>query len=217
MQPPALMLPSALARPFSLDCRQYTMPSPTMIWGGTGGSGGAAPWGSGGSGLLAVPPHGCRAAPGSLHPKPRLHPPPPPSRMSPGTGTHRGGGRGEGQAEQHEQRDELLVGLHVGHGERPVVALEAHLGRLEEVRQLQKVERHDGGGHDGQLGGGARASGPPHHPVRWARASCGPAGKGQSPRPLHPRAGPGPEAGAPGSVPPPPQAPHSPPPPTSTK
>lgn len=33
MQPPALMLPSAPARPFSRDCRQYTMPSPTMIWG----------------------------------------------------------------------------------------------------------------------------------------------------------------------------------------
>ena len=43
LQPPALMLPSAPARPFSLDCRQYTMPSPTMIWGGNGGSGGATP------------------------------------------------------------------------------------------------------------------------------------------------------------------------------
>lgn len=40
LQPPALMLPSAPARPFSRDCRQYTMPSPTMIWEGTAGSGG---------------------------------------------------------------------------------------------------------------------------------------------------------------------------------
>lgn len=63
----------------------------------------------------------------------------------------RGCRRSEGQAEEHEQRDKLLAGLHVGHGERAVVALETHLGRLEEVSQLQEVERHDGGCHYGQL------------------------------------------------------------------
>lgn len=31
LQPPALMLPSVPARPFSRDCRQYTRPSPSMI------------------------------------------------------------------------------------------------------------------------------------------------------------------------------------------
>lgn len=31
LQPPAFMLPSVLLRPFIFDCKQYTMPSPTMI------------------------------------------------------------------------------------------------------------------------------------------------------------------------------------------
>lgn len=98
---------------------------------------------------MAEPPDRCWTPPGTGTPIPGSAPTPTAEQAR----THRGGGRGEGQAEQHQQRDELLVGFHVGHGECPVMALEAHLGRLEEVCQLQEIERHDGGGHDGQLWG----------------------------------------------------------------
>lgn len=104
LQPPALMLPSAPARPFSLDCRQYTMPSPTMIWGRTDGSGRAAPRQSGGPGcrqcrrtdagcwqaahtgplvLLAPGPQAPAPSPGSASGQAPSSPPP--SGMSPGT------------------------------------------------------------------------------------------------------------------------------------
>ena len=72
-----------------------------------------------------------------------------PARPCPGT--HRGCGCSKGQAEEHEQWDELFTCLHVGHGQSAVIALEAHLSRLEEVGQLQEVEGHDGGCHYGQL------------------------------------------------------------------
>lgn len=62
--------------------------------------------------------------------------------------THRSCRSCKRQAEQHEEGDHLLIGLHVGHGECPVIALEAHLGRLEEICQLQKIESHNGGSHD---------------------------------------------------------------------
>lgn len=127
LQPPALMLPSAPPgpppRPQSRDCRQYSMPSPTMICRQGGGSAGSWP---------GVP---------TGWPRPL------------DSGTHRGCRGSESQAEQHEQWNELLIGLHIGHGERAVVALEAHLGWLEEVGQLQEVQGHDGGCHNGQLQG----------------------------------------------------------------
>ena len=125
LQPPALMLPSAPPgpppRPHSRDCRQYSMPSPIMICRQEV----AQP----------DPGQGCPQA----------------DRDPLDAGTHRGRRGSEGQAEQHEQRDELLIGLHVGHGERAVIALETYLGRLEEVRQLQEVQGHNGGCHNGQL------------------------------------------------------------------
>lgn len=74
-----------------------------------------------------------------------------PQPAPPCPGTHRGCRRSKGQAEEHEQWDELFTCLHVGHGQRAVIALEAHLRWLEEVGQLQEVEGHDGGCHYGQL------------------------------------------------------------------
>lgn len=126
LQPPALMLPSAPSapppRPHSRDCRQYSTPSPTMIC--RQGAAQRSPSRGGGA-------QGC--------PRPL------------DVGTHRGRRGSKGQAEQHEQWNEFLVGLHVGHGQRAVVTLETHLGRLEEVGQLQEVQGHDGGCHNGQL------------------------------------------------------------------
>lgn len=61
------------------------------------------------------------------------------------------GGRGcsKGQAQQHEQWNQFFICLHVGHGQGAVVALKAHLSRLEQVSQLQEVQRHNRGSHDG--------------------------------------------------------------------
>lgn len=66
-------------------------------------------------------------------------------------GAHRGSRSSEGQAEQHEQGDELVACLDVRHAECAVVTAEAHLGRLEDIGQLQEIQRDHGGGHDGQL------------------------------------------------------------------
>lgn len=67
-------------------------------------------------------------------------------------GTHGGSRSSEGQAEQHEQGDELVACLDVRHAERAVVTAEAHLGRLEDISQLQEIQWDHGGGHNGQLG-----------------------------------------------------------------
>lgn len=53
---------------------------------------------------------------------------------------HRDGGSGEGQAEQHQQGDDLMVGVDVGQAQAAVMAVEARLYRLEHIRPLQKVQ-----------------------------------------------------------------------------
>lgn len=63
--------------------------------------------------------------------------------------THGGRGCSKGQAQQHEQWNQFFICLHVGHGQGAVVALKAHLSRLEQVSQLQEVQRHNRGSHDG--------------------------------------------------------------------
>lgn len=68
-------------------------------------------------------------------------------------GTHGRGRSGEGQTQEHQERDELVARLHVGHGEVTVVAAVAHHGWGQHICQLQEVEGHQGGEHDGELDG----------------------------------------------------------------
>lgn len=65
--------------------------------------------------------------------------------------TYRCSWTGEGQTQEHQQRNELISRLHVGHGEVTVVAAEAHDGRGQHIRQLQEVQGHQGGQDDGEL------------------------------------------------------------------
>lgn len=65
--------------------------------------------------------------------------------------SYRDGGSGEGQTEQHQQGDDLVVGVNVGQTQTAVVAGEARLHRLEHVRPLQEVETDDGRHQDRQL------------------------------------------------------------------
>lgn len=65
--------------------------------------------------------------------------------------THSDGWPSKGQAEQHQQRDDLMVGVNVRQAQAPVVAVETRLNRLEDVRPLQEVEADHGGDQDGQL------------------------------------------------------------------
>lgn len=62
-------------------------------------------------------------------------------------------GSGEGQAQQHQQRDELVARLHVGHGEVTVVATVAHHRGGQHICQLQEIQGHQGGQDDGELDG----------------------------------------------------------------
>lgn len=71
--------------------------------------------------------------------------------------THGRGRPGEGQTQEHQERDELVACLHVGHGEVTVVAAVAHHGRGQHICQLQEVEGHQGGEHDGELDGSTHA------------------------------------------------------------
>lgn len=57
----------------------------------------------------------------------------------------------EGEAEQHEQRDEFVSWVHIGHAEGGLVTAVAPLGWLEELGELQQVQRQHGGRYDGQL------------------------------------------------------------------
>lgn len=75
-----------------------------------------------------------------------------PRPLEPPSGfTHSDGGPGEGQAEQHQQRDDLVVGVDVRQAEAPVVAVETRLNWLENVRPLQEVKADHGRDQDGQL------------------------------------------------------------------
>lgn len=65
--------------------------------------------------------------------------------------TYRRRRAGEGQAQEHQQRNELVSRLHVGHGEVAVIAAEAHDRRGQHIRQLQEVQGHQGGQDDGEL------------------------------------------------------------------
>ena len=62
-------------------------------------------------------------------------------------------GSSEGQTQQHQQRDELVARLHVGHGEVTVVATVAHHRGGQHICQLQEIQGHQGGQDDGELGG----------------------------------------------------------------
>lgn len=53
---------------------------------------------------------------------------------------YRDGGSGEGQAEQHQEGDDLAVGVDVGKAQAAVMAVEARLHRLEHIRPLQEVQ-----------------------------------------------------------------------------
>lgn len=70
--------------------------------------------------------------------------------------THGRGGSGEGQTQEHQEGDELVARLHVGHGEVTVVAAVAHHGRGQHICQLQEVEGHQRGEDDGELDGHTR-------------------------------------------------------------
>lgn len=75
-----------------------------------------------------------------------------PRPLLPSSGfTHRDGRPGEGQAEQHQQRDDLVVRVDVRQAQAPVVAVETGLNRLEDVRPLQEIEADHGRDQDGQL------------------------------------------------------------------
>lgn len=65
--------------------------------------------------------------------------------------THSDGRPSEGQAEQHQQRDNLMVGVDVRQAQAPVVAVKTGLYRLEDVCPLQEVEADHGRDQDGQL------------------------------------------------------------------
>lgn len=54
--------------------------------------------------------------------------------------TYRDGRSREGQAKQHEEGDDLLCGLDVGHAQAAVIAAVAGAHGLEHVCQLQKVQ-----------------------------------------------------------------------------
>lgn len=64
---------------------------------------------------------------------------------------YRDGGSGEGQAEQHQQRDDLVVGVDVGKAQAAVVAVEARLRWLKHIRPLQEVQADHRGHQDRQL------------------------------------------------------------------
>lgn len=70
------------------------------------------------------------------------------------TFTHRDGGSGKGQAEQHQQRDDLMVGIDVRQAQASVVAVKAGLHGLEDVRPLQEVEADHRRDQDRQLSAG---------------------------------------------------------------
>lgn len=70
------------------------------------------------------------------------------------TFTHRDGGSGKGQAEQHQQRDDLMVWIDVRQAQASVVAVKAGLHRLEDVRPLQEVEADHRRDQDRQLSTG---------------------------------------------------------------
>lgn len=72
--------------------------------------------------------------------------------------THGRGGSGEGQTQEHQEGDELVARLHVGHGEVTVVAAVAHHGRGQHICQLQEVEGHQRGEDDGELDGHTRGA-----------------------------------------------------------
>lgn len=57
----------------------------------------------------------------------------------------------KGQTQQHQQRNELIARLHVGHREVAVMATEAHHCRGQDIRQLQEVQGDQGGQDDGEL------------------------------------------------------------------
>lgn len=65
--------------------------------------------------------------------------------------TYRSCWTGERQTQQHQQRDELISSLHVGHGEVAVIASEAHHRRGKDICQLQEVQGHQGGQDNREL------------------------------------------------------------------
>lgn len=65
--------------------------------------------------------------------------------------TYRCSRTSEGQTQEHQQGNELIPRLHVGHREVTVVAAEAHNCRGQHIRQLQEVQGHQGGQDDGEL------------------------------------------------------------------
>lgn len=67
-------------------------------------------------------------------------------------GTHRRRRSCKRQTQQHQERNELVPRLYVGHGEIAIVATEAHHRRGQHVRQLQEVQGHQGRQDDGELG-----------------------------------------------------------------
>lgn len=57
----------------------------------------------------------------------------------------------EGQTQQHQQWDQLIARLHVGHGEVTIMATVAHRCRGQHICQLQEVQGDQGGQDDGEL------------------------------------------------------------------
>lgn len=53
---------------------------------------------------------------------------------------YRDGRSSEGQAEQHQQGNDLMVGVDVGQAQAAIVAVKARLHRFEHVRPLQEVQ-----------------------------------------------------------------------------
>lgn len=57
-----------------------------------------------------------------------------------GLNTHSDGWSSEGQAKQHQQWDDLMVGIDVGQAQAAVVAVIPRIHRLEHIGPLQEIE-----------------------------------------------------------------------------